>query len=874
MDEAPPPIDWVLPNRALFPQWVYDKFGKMQKESDGVTGLGLFPHQVFVREFLGKQSPFRGLLLYHGLGVGKTCAAIALAELLHGSSSRVIVMTQKSLKKYFQFEMQKCGSAHMLKNQKWLVDDNGVSPSKDGKEYVALSEVDQDCVKKHLERIVESRYVFVNYNGLLHRHLEERFSENYFDDALVIIDEAHRFVSRAKTPTSVCHALYGQLFKSTARFVLLSGTPIINAPFEVSLLLNLIRGQTRVVVVRVLQGSATDDMARRIRDDNDTVDHVAIRSGVELAVTLLPKGFSRSGNFTTRKLDQSRLTSENLVLPSGCQQLKIEDGFNLPMEEDVFNRDFIDFDNLTVRNPMLFVRRIQGLVSHFDKRDKDIYPTVHTRKVIRLQMSDHQFGIYSNVRISEIKKERAAKQREKGAPDVSDNNPFKKKGNVYKPFSRAVCNFAFPEGIERPYPSRMKGFLEAEEEEEMIEDEDALDALDAPEEQQQHTGGGSGKGGDKEYKAALNRTLNKLVASGKLAKESIATLSPKMAAVASNVGASQGPCLIYSEFKTAEGMRIMSMVLEAQGYARLVYTGGSLALTRNSKKVSRGENKWAPKKIYVQHEPDDPVASPLIMDIFNGDFANVPASIIQDLKNLVDVEELDNRHGDIVRAILISVSGSEGISLKNIRQVHLIEPFWNDIRVQQVIGRAVRANSHSALPEEERFVDIFQYIVYMPEMHKNENFLLRTADSYRSADELVFDISQKKLAISKQFLRLMREGSVDCNIHNEGVGCFNHDTRLGDADIAVPTMYQDDMGDSRYAYMLSKTPDPPRPIKVLSLSSTNASGEQVHRSALLLSDGALIDADVYKVMKRHHVIGQATLGDDGTSVIQSSLFVA
>ena len=38
-----------------------------------------------------------------------------------------------------------------------------------------------------------------------------------------------------------------------------------------------------------------------------------------------------------------------------------------------------------------------------------------------------------------------------------------------------------------------------------------------------------------------------------------------------------------------------------------------------------------------------------------------------------------NLRGSIVKIIMITQSGSEGISLKNVRQVHITEPYWNKI---------------------------------------------------------------------------------------------------------------------------------------------------------------------------------------------------
>ena len=60
---------------------------------------------------------------------------------------------------------------------------------------------------------------------------------------------------------------------------------------------------------------------------------------------------------------------------------------------------------------------------------------------------------------------------------------------------------------------------------------------------------------------------------------------------------------------------------------------------------------------------------------------------------------------------MITSSGAEGINLKNTRYVHIIEPYWHPVRVEQVIGRARRICSHQDLPLSERNVKVFIYLM-------------------------------------------------------------------------------------------------------------------------------------------------------------------
>ena len=68
-----------------------------------------------------------------------------------------------------------------------------------------------------------------------------------------------------------------------------------------------------------------------------------------------------------------------------------------------------------------------------------------------------------------------------------------------------------------------------------------------------------------------------------------------------------------------------------------------------------------------------------------------------------------NINGDKVKVILISQAGSEGLDFKFLRQVHILEPWYNLSRIEQIIGRAVRHCSHKDLSLEERNVQIFLY---------------------------------------------------------------------------------------------------------------------------------------------------------------------
>jgi hypothetical protein len=107
-----------------------------------------------------------------------------------------------------------------------------------------------------------------------------------------------------------------------------------------------------------------------------------------------------------------------------------------------------------------------------------------------------------------------------------------------------------------------------------------------------------------------------------------------------------------------------------------------------------------------------------------------------------------------VKVVIISKAGSEGIDFKNIRQIHVMDPWYNLNRIEQIIGRGVRNMSHCALPFEERNVEIYMHSTYLTENAKQE-----------AADVYVYRLAQNKAIKIGQVTRLMKEIAVDCIVN-------------------------------------------------------------------------------------------------------------
>ena len=78
-------------------------------------------------------------------------------------------------------------------------------------------------------------------------------------------------------------------------------------------------------------------------------------------------------------------------------------------------------------------------------------------------------------------------------------------------------------------------------------------------------------------------------------------------------------------------------------------------------------------------------------------------------KELFAATKSDNINGEQIKVIIISKAGSEGLDFKNVRQIHILDPWYNLMRAFQTVGRGIRNLSHCALPYEERNTQIYLY---------------------------------------------------------------------------------------------------------------------------------------------------------------------
>ena len=188
--------------------------------------------------------------------------------------------------------------------------------------------------------------------------------------------------------------------------------------------------------------------------------------------------------------------------------------------------------------------------------------------------------------------------------------------------------------------------------------------------------------------------------------------SIKISKVIKKIERCHGKVFVYSTFRSYGGLESFIKIIELLGY-------------KNYEKHGEGKKRFG---------------------IFSGDENVSQKERIKDIYN-----RDDNIYGDKLKILLLSPAAREGLSLYNVKQLHILEPYWNFSRIAQILGRAVRYCSHKALPEEQRIVNAYIYIA----THKNEK---------ETVDQYIAKLAYKKSKVIQEFEDALRESAVDCNL--------------------------------------------------------------------------------------------------------------
>jgi hypothetical protein len=796
-------------------------------------------------------TPYRGLLLYHGLGSGKTCTSIAIAEGMK-DSKRIVIMTPASLRANYIEELKKCGDSLYKRNQFWEWISTDLNPDaaqtmsailnlpleyisrhrgawfvnvKKKSNFDVLTDIDKKTLDAQLDAMIKSKYTFINYNGLRTQKLSELtagFTKNLFDNSVIIIDEAHNLISRIVNkikkekpieeskrgekehlPLNLATKLYEFLLSAkNARIVLLTGTPVINYPNEFAILFNILRGyiKTWEIPLDVQTNKKVDkEFLSQLFQTNKSLDYLDYSPTSRiLTITRNPFGFkntltsqkytgvtnekrnkeTREMTFDTdfvsdAKFERSIISilSDNDIKVNGAN-VKIHNFKALPDDLSTFMREYIDDTTKELQNVNGLQRRILGLSSYFKSAQEDLLPKFEKEltkdyHIIDIEMSDFQFKIYEDARKEERKSEK---------PSKKPSNVYEEAKSSYRIFSRLFCNYVMND---RPMP-RVKMLKEAKEGDEEKEDnfiqllnkEETKIDVDVEREGEVEGDEFLNKIADETYDARIETKINEMISNGGeyFSRDALQIHSPKFLNILENIQDPRhiGLHLLYSQFRTLEGVGLFTMVLDYNGFTRF-----KLKRVSDMWELDISEENMRKPKYALYTGTESAEEKEIIRNIYNSSWDDVPTNIANELKRIHE----NNNLGEIIKVLMITSSGSEGINLRNTRYVHIMEPYWHPVRTEQVIGRARRICSHKDLPEELQTVEVFIYLMTFSEkqLKSDDSIELKLKDKGKfkpfgpvTSDQLLFQISSIKEKVNNQLAKIIKETSFDCSIYPHG----------------------------------------------------------------------------------------------------------
>jgi len=212
-----------------------------------------------------------------------------------------------------------------------------------------------------------------------------------------------------------------------------------------------------------------------------------------------------------------------------------------------------------------------------------------------------------------------------------------------------------------------------------------------------------------------------------LAPSKVALYSSKFSLIMRIIEESPGIVFVYSNLVTS-GAQLFALCLEEHGYESAL---GKNQLSNSSEEVKRGS-----KGKYV---------------LFTSEISSQA-----DMSRAIDrLKSPSNADGSDIKIIVASPVVSEGVDFKYIRQIHVLDPWYNMARIEQALGRAMRTCSHSLLPFEEQNCTVYLHVCRYPK-GKQETF-----------DEYIYRefVEHKAINISK-VKRVIMESAMDCDLQN------------------------------------------------------------------------------------------------------------
>ncbi len=738
--------------------------------------FNLSPFQSFLKNYISTDTPYNGILVMYSTGVGKTCAAISIAEgfkkTLKEMGKRILVLT--TLRKNFEKELFNFKKEEQKKSMDEIVQCTGreyeLPPS--FKHYSLAQK------KKEISKMIRSYYQFFGYqkfanyiikmtggwNGSEETITEpiRKFIHKEFDNRVIIIDEVHNIKTDVKEEwkKSIQPILLNVLrIANNTKLILMSATPMFDRPDEIIYILNLLLANDKRELIQ----------KQDIFEKNGSLKEEA----QELLARLL-KGYVSYARGEKPLQFPFRLYSADSHVPD------IEYTMNGKKIEEEKRLKFTKI----VECPMESIQN--ATYAHFvEKKMKEgkFKQEIETEDLSEIQNQDNEI---ENVEETENEEEINIPKKKKSSQNNNNNNNAQPKS--------ILNNLTYISNI--VYPTTFKENHENKNEDVSMYGSYGKEGID-----NDNDNGRGGfykvhhqENGSKyvQYKYQEHAIINQGKSSQApfIDERYLEEYSAKFAKILFELKRAQGLCFVYSLY-VDDGILPLALMLEQNGFERATVKGENRLLDV----PIAGSGKWGKRPPICYHcgktlkdgnHNKEEKGSHAFYRAKYVLYFGESKDIIKTTKEsaLERFTSRTNKNGEEIKVFLGTKTVSEGLNFQRIRQVHILEPWHNLSRHEQIIGRAIRTCSHQDLPLEHRNVEIFQYAAVLNPKTRGIKRKTETIDLkyYRNAEN--------KDRIIKKITRILKESAIDCNLfykHNiiDSNETFHQITASGQ-DLTVP----------------------------------------------------------------------------------------
>ena len=659
-----------LQSHPIFNQYKYEKdtyiLEKMIQLSDqkcSNTGGYIYKNiQLFVSTFLSMNSPYNGLLLYHGVGVGKSCSSVLIAnnfkEYVKKNNKKIIILTSRAIQESFRNEVFNSDK----EASKIDLNEFTCTSSEYSNEWNDFinNKTELDSDKNFREGIIGEYFEIYGYQEFVNRYKNEieindgvynkEKINSLFSNTVFIIDEVHNLRDNLADDDGESDGVKKKSTKKTAhtsieketkgirkliqgiienlnisiKLVLLSATPMYDLYIEFSYIINLLLLNDKKPIL-----------------STKTIDNYIINNDEDSYNKIIEK---------TRGYISYIKGNDPLIFPL---ILYPENNNKLYYQKNMSNEDLINSEKI---NAYL------------------------------CEMSDYQSSLYKTI----------------------------KKGTNSKTLKEQYSNLTFPLKNEKPYTFN-----------ELFDTSNVNKVIS--------------------YKKESESIIKEFL-------DNIENYSTKIAELIKNINnCKDGKIFIYTPKHMGDyaGTEFLQIILEHNGYGKKSVNDGKI-IQKNVYNTSLNSKS----------------------DIFKGYYIIAPAD--KNFNTYINNFNMrTNNLGNDIKIIIGTTNMFEGVSLSNIRQIHIMEPWYNMSRNEQIIGRGGRQCSHIELPFEKRNLTVFNYIA-ISDKNKKENFE-KYNDGYivkytNNSFDQDLDIRKLSLATDKivnidKFDEILKINSIDCYLN-------------------------------------------------------------------------------------------------------------